>query len=120
VLAVHPCNPFCGGSAWRTEHEVVRSAAAANRGQPLVVAGDFNAVDDHRPMRELRRDGLRSATDITGAGWLPTYPANGLIPPTIPIDHVLLSPELTATSVSTFGVAGTDHLGLLATIAGTG
>ncbi len=119
IMAVHPCNPFCGAGTWRAEHDIVRSAAAANMQLPLVVAGDFNAVDDHLQMRRLRRDGLESATAITGAGWLPTYPANRLIPPTIPIDHVLLNSKLTATSISSFTVAGTDHLGLMTAIAGT-
>lgn len=119
IMAVHPCNPFCGGTSWVREHQVVREVADAHVGGPLVVAGDFNAVDDHEPLRRLKRDGLVSATDITGAGWLPTYPANALIPPMIPIDHVLLSPSLTATSIRTFHVDGTDHLGLLAVLAGT-
>lgn len=119
VMAVHPCNPFCGGTSWVREHQVVREVADAHVDGPLVVAGDFNAVDDHPPLRQLKRDGLVSATDITGAGWLPTYPANERIPPMIPIDHVLLSPSLTATSIRSFRVDGTDHLGLLAVLAGT-
>ena len=45
---------------------------------PLVVAGDFNAVAEQGPMQRLHRLGLRSATDLAGAGWLPTYPAGGL------------------------------------------
>lgn len=120
IMAVHPCNPFCGGSKWSAEHDLIRSTAAANMALPLMVAGDFNAVDDHLPLRQLRSDGLESATDITGAGWLPTYPANRLVPPMIPIDHILLNSRLTATSISTFEVSGTDHLGLMATIAGAG
>ena len=72
-------------------------------------------------MRSLRADGLTSATDVVGAGWLPTYPSDkpqGL-PPLLPIDHILVSRSLTATSVTTFRAEGTDHLGLVATIAGT-
>jgi len=118
IIAVHPCNPFCGGR-WTGEHEVIRSAVAANMALPLVVAGDFNAVHDHLPLRQLRRAGLHSATAITGAGWLPTYPANAAIPPTIPIDHILLNSRLTATFIATVAVPGTDHLGLVAGIAGT-
>jgi endonuclease/exonuclease/phosphatase (EEP) superfamily protein YafD len=88
-----------------------------NLDHPLVVAGDFNAVNDHGPMQALQRAGLKSATDVAGAGWLPTYPANRLIPPLLPIDHVLINEDLTATSVTSFAVSGTDHRGLLATIA---
>ena len=119
LIAVHPCNPFCGEDRWGTEHEVLREAVIDNLDQPLVVAGDFNAVDDHGPMQTLRRAGLKSATDVAGAGWLPTYPANGPIPPLLPIDHVLINEDLTASSVSSFPVSGSDHRGLFATLAGT-
>ena len=87
---------------------------------PTILAGDFNAVDDHGPMQRLRRLGLRSASDIVGAGWQPTYPAGRrIIPPLLPIDHVLVNDRLTATSVTTFEVSGSDHRGILATLAGT-
>jgi endonuclease/exonuclease/phosphatase (EEP) superfamily protein YafD len=118
VVAAHPCNPFCGSNQFAREHQQLRTAVDANLGAPLLVAGDLNAVDDHAPMRALRRDGLTSVTDIVGAGWLPTYPANRSIPPLLPIDHVLVNRFLTATSVQRFDIRGTDHLGLLARING--
>jgi endonuclease/exonuclease/phosphatase (EEP) superfamily protein YafD len=118
LLAVHPCNPYCGGDRWRAEHRLVRKAVIDNIDHPLVVAGDFNAVDDHGPMQALRRAGLKSATDVAGAGWLPTYPANRLFPPLLPIDHIMINKDLTATSVTSFAVSGSDHRGLLATLAG--
>lgn len=117
LMAVHPCNPYCGGGLWASEHAALAQVAAANLDQPLVIAGDFNAVDDHGPMLDLRRLGLESVTDVVGAGWLPTYPANRPFPPLLPIDHVLVDDQLTATSVHRVRVAGTDHLGLLTTIA---
>ncbi len=120
LLAVHPCNPYCGGGRWYIEHEVVRAAVAAHGSGPLVVAGDFNAVAEQGPMQRLHRLGLRSATDLVGAGWLPTYPAGGLLPPLLPIDHVLLSDQLTATAVTALTVPGTDHRGLLVQVAGAG
>jgi endonuclease/exonuclease/phosphatase (EEP) superfamily protein YafD len=119
LMAVHPCNPYCGGDRWITEHRQVRRAVIDNLDQPLVVAGDFNAVDDHGPMQALQRSGLKSATDVAGAGWLPTYPANGPFPPLLPIDHIMINKDLTATSVTSFAVPGSDHRGLLATLAGT-
>ena len=118
LIAVHPCNPYCGGDRWTADHQVLREAVIDNLDQPLVVAGDFNAVDDHGPIQALRRIGLESATDVAGAGWLPTYPANRRFPPLLPIDHVLINNELTASSVISFAVSGTDHRGLLATLAG--
>ena len=84
------------------------------------MAGDFNAVPDHGPMQRLRRIGLRSVSDIVGAGWQPTFPSGRrVIPPLLPIDHVLVNDRLTATSVTTFEVRGTDHRGILTTLAGT-
>ena len=118
LFAVHPCNPYCGGGRWYTEHEVIRAAVAAHGDGPLVVAGDFNAVAEQGPMQRLHRLGLRSATDLAGAGWLPTYPTGGPLPPLLPIDHVLVSERLTATAVTAATVPGTDHRGLLVRIAG--
>jgi endonuclease/exonuclease/phosphatase (EEP) superfamily protein YafD len=120
IIAAHPCNPYCGHGLWASEHAVLQSSVEENLDQPLMVVGDFNAVDDHGPMRALRRAGMESATDIVGAGWLPTYPANRLLPPLLPIDHVLINDKLTASSISTVHIDGTDHLGLVATVAGTG
>jgi endonuclease/exonuclease/phosphatase (EEP) superfamily protein YafD len=118
LMAVHPCNPYCGGDRWNAEHQLLNEAISDNLDQPLVVAGDFNAVDDHGPMQALRRLGLKSATDVAGSGWLPTYPADERFPPLLPIDHVMINKELTATSVTSFAITGTDHRGLFATLAG--
>ena len=117
LMAVHPCNPYCGDDRWSSEHRLLRRTVIDNLDQPLVVAGDFNAVDDHGPMQALQRAGLKNATDVAGAGWLPTYPANRSFPPLLPIDHVMINKDLTATSVTSFTVAGSDHRGLLATLA---
>jgi endonuclease/exonuclease/phosphatase (EEP) superfamily protein YafD len=117
IIAAHPCNPYCGSNQFSSDHRRLRAAVRANSGGPLIVAGDLNAVDDHAPLRALRADGMRSVTDLLGAGWLPTYPANRTVPPLLPIDHILVSPQLTATSVTRFSVPGTDHLGLKAEIA---
>lgn len=119
IHAVHPCNPFCGRGVWALEHAMLRSVAREERTGALVLAGDFNAVDDHGPMQALYADGLRSASHVVGAGWVPTYPAGGWLPPLLEIDHVLLGDRLTATSFRRVAVPGTDHLGLVVDIAGS-
>lgn len=119
VVGVHACNPYCGNNRWASEHQLLNDIAAAHLDGPLIMAGDFNAIDDHGPMQDLRRLGLRSAADVVGAGWQPTWPARRGVP-LIPIDHVMIDAQLTASSISTFGVSGTDHLGLFATLAGAG
>nr|WP_294693334.1 endonuclease/exonuclease/phosphatase family protein [uncultured Friedmanniella sp.] len=113
LLAVHPCNPYCGQNRWASDHAELRRVVQQHRSLPLVVAGDLNAVPDHGPMQDLRRLGLRSAADLVGAGWAPTYPANRLVPPLLTIDHVLLDDRLAAGSLERVRVTGTDHLGVL-------
>lgn len=120
LIAAHPCNPFCGHGLWHTEHRaLLQRAEALGRRRPEVIIGDFNAVDDHLPLRRLRRHGFVSATDILGSGWTPTYPANTVVPPLLEIDHLLVNRRLTVTSLRTFRIDGTDHLGLIGRVAGT-
>ncbi|MDN5727019.1 MAG: endonuclease/exonuclease/phosphatase family protein [Propionibacteriales bacterium] len=121
VAGVHPCNPLCGTDAWLQDGKALAQAVRPGLTGPMIVAGDFNSVDDHPPMRDLYATGLRGADDLAGTGWQPTYPSGqkvgGIgIPPMIEIDHILLSPRLTATSYDTFTVPGTDHLGVTARI----
>lgn len=115
LVAAHPVRPHVGGDDWADDQARLRTSLP--RG-PTVVAGDFNAVDNHLPVRRLAADGFRSTTDLAGAGWQPTYPADRRwLPPLVGIDHILLSPELTATTSRTVRIVGTDHLGVVATIA---
>lgn len=121
VVAVHPCNPYCRPGLWIQDAATLRGWLAAHRdAMPMIVAGDFNAVDDHLTMRQLYADGFRSAADLAGAGFVRTWPADRAVPPLIGIDHVLVTPSLTATGFGTFRVPGTDHLGVRAVIAGVG
>lgn len=119
LVAAHPCNPYCGHGLFAADHALLEGTVRANLSSPLVVAGDLNAINDHAPLVRLRADGLRSATDLVGAGWVPTYPADRAFPPLFPIDHVLVNDQLTVTALRTVHLPGTDHLGLVATVAGT-
>lgn len=115
LVAVHPVRPHPGGDDWAGEQARLRRSLPSG---PTVVAGDFNAVDNHLSIRRLAVDGFRSTTDLTGAGWQPSYPADrAWLPPLVGIDHIQLGPELTATSSTTVRVADTDHLGVVATFA---
>lgn len=116
LMAVHPCNPFCRSNSWDREHQVVNAVAEANIALPLLMVGDFNAVEDHGPMQELHAMGLRSVTDLVGAGWLPTYPAGSVVPPLLPIDHLLVNNQLTGISIERVSIDGSDHYGVKAVI----
>lgn len=113
VAGVHPVNPMGGTALWQADAAAIRAWIAPHLAERTVVIGDFNAIDRHHPMQLLYADGWRDAADLTGSGLHPTWPVgrHGL-PPLIGIDHALLSPSVTATSMEWFRVPGADHVGL--------
>lgn len=111
LLAVHPPNPTDNVGSWNECLDRIRNTAGSLAG-PVIVAGDFNAVSEHLPMRRLAAAGLADAGQQAGAGWQPSYPSNSLLPPLISIDHVLVNQRLRGTIGATFHVSGTDHRGL--------
>jgi len=84
--------------------------------RPFILAGDFNATPDSyfvARMRVLADD----VWELAGHGFGATWP-NGIFPvPPIRLDHVFLSRDLTATSVTVGTGSGSDHRPLIATIA---
>ena len=120
LVAVHTTSPV-QPDEWTSDLDAVLAAAA----DADLVVGDLNATPDHRPFRRLEAVGLRSAAELTNAGWQPTWPAPGayslagLLPgwPLVQIDHVLVGPRVTAMETSTVSLEGTDHLALLADVA---
>jgi len=123
LIGLHTSQPLIGYDQWRADHDDLRRAVAAIHG-PLVVAGDFNATLDHRPMRQLLGEGLSDAARQANSGWQPTWPgaadAAGALPfqlGVMALDHVLVSHQLSAISTRTFLVPGSDHRALLARLA---
>jgi endonuclease/exonuclease/phosphatase family metal-dependent hydrolase len=128
VLALHPTPPYQKGG-WTADYKRITtyirdhySAGAAARNS-VIIAGDLNATLDHAPIRRIRAMGFADAADQLNLGFQPTWPAPGSvrrfgisIPPLVQIDHVMTSPALVATSLTTFHSEGTDHLGLLARV----
>lgn len=119
LLAVHAWPPT-DPARWRADHAVIRAAA---READLVV-GDLNASPDHRPLRALAHDGLRSVAELANEGWQPTWPVGethsflGIeLPALTQIDHVLVGDRLSALSSRTIALDGTDHLAVLAEVA---
>lgn len=106
VRSVHPPPPFSTQNldCWT---QCTRAFASTLRQAPLsIIAGDFNATLDHRPIRSLLAAGYRDAADQVGAGLRPTWHRGrvGLI-----IDHVLVSPGIAVRSVTVHRLRGSDH-----------
>lgn len=114
LLAGHPVNPPISRTRWLREAALMTGAAREYAGPRLVVIGDLNSTPDHVTIRRMRASAwLRDAADEAGAGWLRTYPADRpYLPPLLGLDQALLRGSVTAESVATVRVPGSDHLGI--------
>lgn len=114
LIAVHLTPPWPFPS-WHWVGEIKRLGEMIRQvptNENLVVSGDFNATFDNAQFRALLSGPVRDAAEASGAGLLRTYPADRFFPPLIGIDHVLTR-NLTAQSVHTVALTGSDHRGLL-------
>jgi endonuclease/exonuclease/phosphatase (EEP) superfamily protein YafD len=116
VHAVPPQQP-----EWATDLALLRRHVTAPLlvGQPLVIAGDFNATQYNGPMHRLLDAGLTDAGQAELWSWQQqTWPVEDApsMPASIRIDHVLVPRSAAVEQVHTVQVAGTDHLGLVARV----
>ncbi|MFJ4936424.1 endonuclease/exonuclease/phosphatase family protein [Streptomyces pseudovenezuelae] len=112
----HPMPPLPGQlDVWRRELGEVRDFAAGTAA-PTVLAGDFNASQDHAAFRAILDTGLRDAARLTGSGRTPTWPARTAPAIGAQIDHVLVSAEFSAGRARFLDLADTDHRALLVDI----
>ncbi|MGK5546926.1 endonuclease/exonuclease/phosphatase family protein [Streptomyces sp. URMC 127] len=110
----HPMPPVAGGvELWRTELGRIRAMAAARGDAPTVIAGDFNASQDHAAFRAVLDTGLRDGAALLGRSRTPTWPSLTAPPLGAQIDHVLLSPALEPRHARFLDLTGTDHRGLV-------
>ncbi|MFF8843295.1 endonuclease/exonuclease/phosphatase family protein [Streptomyces sp. NPDC015127] len=114
----HPMPPVPGAVAdWRGDLARLRDRAAAAADRPSLVAGDFNATQDHAAFRDLlRAGGLRDAARLAGASRTPSWPAGLPRPFGVQIDHVLVSEDFSVRSARFLDLAHTDHRALLVTL----
>ncbi|GIH94415.1 endonuclease [Planobispora siamensis] len=108
VVSVHPCAPTYDYKVrcWADGLAALPRAG----GQLRVLAGDFNATLDHRPVLELLDSGYRDAADVAGRGLTPTWPQQGWSPvPGVTIDHVLADERMAVYAFSVHPLPGTDH-----------
>ncbi|MFJ4336861.1 endonuclease/exonuclease/phosphatase family protein [Streptomyces sp. NPDC088915] len=115
VQLAHPMPPVPGRvGLWKRELGRIGDFAARRAG-PALVAGDFNASQDHAAFRAILKEGrLRDAAWAAGKSRAATWPAEGPLPPYVQIDHVLVSDEFSVEEVRFLDLAGTDHRAVLA------
>lgn len=115
----HPLPPVPGGlGSWRTELARVGAYAAGSRGSPTLLAGDFNAGQDHAAFRRiLDAGGLHDSARLAGASRTPSWPATAPRPLGTQIDHVLVSDDFAVRGVRFLDFADTDHRALIVELA---
>ncbi len=110
VVATH-LQPPPGREPVVQAREVAAFAVDYADGLPLVVAGDLNTEPGESAYAEFTRAGLVDA--LTSARPLPTSPSDE---PRSEIDHVLVSPGLTASDAAAPAGTASDHLPVAVTL----
>ncbi|MFF5185216.1 endonuclease/exonuclease/phosphatase family protein [Streptomyces sp. NPDC000345] len=110
----HPKPPLPGQvGLWKRELGRLRDVAARYGDGPLVLAGDFNASQDHAAFRRVLDTGLRDAARLSGAARAPSWPSRTAPAFGAQIDHVLVSRQFSASHARFLHLDGTDHRTLL-------
>jgi endonuclease/exonuclease/phosphatase (EEP) superfamily protein YafD len=114
----HPMPPLPDQlGLWRRELGALRDFATADRTTPTVLAGDFNASQDHAAFRRILDTGLRDTARLADQDRTPSWPSRTAPAFGAQIDHVLVSEDFSANSARFLDLAGTDHRALLVDIA---
>ncbi|MFB6838068.1 endonuclease/exonuclease/phosphatase family protein [Streptomyces sp. NPDC056361] len=110
----HPMPPLAHQvPLWKRELRRIADTAARQTG-PALVAGDFNASQDHAALRAVLDAGrLHDAARSANASRTPTWPSEGPLPPFVQIDHVLVSDDFSVRDVRFLDVTGSDHRAVL-------
>lgn len=105
VRAAHPVPPIEGRlEDWRAGLLELGQWQRAQRGRPLVLAGDFNASTAHAAFRDAKR----GMYDTAGLWPTATWPMQRSYPPFADIDHVLVR-GLDVEGSGTEDIDGSDH-----------
>lgn len=115
LVAAHPLSPTSADwSARRNAQLAAMGALAASDPRPVIVVGDFNTTPWGFGFRQLVAPrGLRDSA--LGRGVQSTWPAQHWAP-RIPIDHVVVSREISVVSRFVGPDVGSDHLPIEATL----
>ncbi|AZM57772.1 hypothetical protein DMA15_19195 [Streptomyces sp. WAC 01529] len=118
VQLAHPMPPMPRQvGLWREELGKLKEYAAAGEGRSTIIAGDFNATQDHAAFRAILDAGrLRDAARLDGSSRSPSWPTAVPSPLGAQIDHVLATPDFSARDARFLEIGDTDHRTLVVTL----
>ncbi|MFD4630717.1 endonuclease/exonuclease/phosphatase family protein [Streptomyces sp. NPDC058284] len=117
IQLAHPMPPLPRGvGLWRSELRSIQEYAAAGDGKSTIIAGDFNATQDHAAFRSILDEGMRDAARLTGSSRSPSWPTAVPAPLGAQIDHVLATPDFAARDARFLDIGKTDHRALAITL----
>ncbi|WP_433267602.1 endonuclease/exonuclease/phosphatase family protein [Actinosynnema sp. CS-041913] len=109
IVSVHPLPPTSPDGPERWQRDMAGLPERDLNGPFRVLAGDFNATLDHVGLRRLLNQGYEDAADQVGAGLEPTWPAGGVWPPPVVIDHILVDNRCPVDTFQVIDLPGSDH-----------
>ncbi len=119
LLAAHPPPPIerDGLRDWLDGLAHIEEVAGPPSGRTIII-GDFNASRWHPPFRRLLNIGWRSAHEMVGQRFGGTWPTDRwYLPAFVRLDHVLLGDLVAAETVRDLDIAGSDHRGVVVSLA---
>ncbi|MEU1331261.1 endonuclease/exonuclease/phosphatase family protein [Streptomyces sp. NPDC005865] len=117
IQLAHPMPPMPRQvGLWRSELGKLREYAAAGGGRSTIIAGDFNATQDHAAFRAVLDAGVRDTARLAGTPRAPSWPAAAPAPLGAQIDHVLATPDFAARDARFLEIGHTDHRALAITL----
>lgn len=116
LVGTHPLPPSNAENAARRDEQLTAIARQlATRTGPRLLLGDLNATPWSPVFRRLlQQSGL--VDTLPGRGYQPTWPADFFLF-WIPLDHCLISPDLTVRDRRVGPRVGSDHLPLIVELA---
>lgn len=117
ILLAHPMPPMPRQvDLWRSEMRELQEYAADGDGRSTIIAGDFNATQDHAAFRSVLDQGLRDAARLAGSSRTPSWPTAVPSPLGTQIDHILATPDFAARDARFLEIGNTDHRALVVTL----
>ncbi|MBS1957294.1 MAG: endonuclease/exonuclease/phosphatase family protein [Cyanobacteria bacterium SZAS-4] len=108
VISTHTYPPITGAALYTRDLQLKNLGIfVRNSGVPTILCGDLNATSWSSSFKDLINDsGLKDSRQ--GFGVQPSWPA-GLGPMMIPIDHVLVNPQMQVLSRTIGSAVRSDH-----------